>query len=84
MWGKTKAWFKHSVTILWARAMTLGGAVLATLVSLSSDPNVGAAIQSVLQPRFIPYYVIAIGILTEMARRRTVDKATTSANKVIG
>ncbi len=84
MWNKIKAWFKHSVTILWARAMTLGGAVLATLLSLSNDPNIAAAIQSVLQPKFIPYYVIAIGILTELARRRTVSKATTSANKVIG
>ena len=71
MWNKVKAWFKHSITILWARAMTFGGAVLATLLSLSSDPNVGAAIHSVLQPKLIPYYVIAIGILTELARRRT-------------
>ena len=84
MWNKIKAWFRHSVTILWARAMTLSGAVLATLLSLSNDPNVGAAIQSVLQPKFIPYYVIAMGILTELARRRTVGKQTTSQNKVIG
>ena len=74
MWDKIKAWFKHSVTILWARAMTLGGAVLATLVSLSGDPNVSGAIQSVLQPKFIPYYVIAIGLITELARRRTVER----------
>jgi hypothetical protein len=71
MWDKIKAWFKHSVTILWARAVTLGGALLATLLSLSNDPNVGAAIQSALQPKFIPYYVIAIGLITELARRRT-------------
>jgi hypothetical protein len=71
MWDKVKAWFKHSVTILWARAMTLGGALLATLLSLSNDPNVGSAIQSALQPKFIPYYVIAIGLITELARRRT-------------
>ena len=75
MWDKIKAWFKHSVTILWARVMTLGGAVLAALVSLSSDPNVGAAIHSVLQPKFIPYYVIAIGLVTELARRRTAGRA---------
>jgi hypothetical protein len=29
----------------------------------------------VLQPKFIPYYVIAIGLVTEIARRRTVEKA---------
>jgi hypothetical protein len=84
MWDKIKAWFMHSVTILWARAMTLAGAALATLLSLSSDPNVGSAIQSVLQPKFIPYYVIGIGLLTELARRRTVGKQTTRDNKVIG
>ncbi len=71
MWDRIKGWFRYSVTILWARAMTLGGAVLATLLSLSSDPDVGAAIQRVLQPQFVPYYVIAIGVLTELARRRT-------------
>jgi hypothetical protein len=71
MWDKIKTWFKHSVTILWARIVTLGGAVLATLLSLSADPNVSSAIQSVLQPKFIPYYVIAIGVITELARRRT-------------
>ena len=75
MWDKITAWFKHSVTILWARAMTLGGAVLATLLSLSADPNISGAVQSVLQPKFIPYYVIAIGLITELARRRTVGRA---------
>ena len=75
MWETIKALFKHSVTILWARAMTLGGAVLATLLSLSADPNISGAIQSVLQPKFIPYYVIAIGLITELARRRTAGSA---------
>lgn len=71
MWDNMKAWFKHSVTILWARAMTFGGAVLAALLSLSSDPSVSSAVQSVLQPKYIAYYVIVIGIITELARRRT-------------
>ena len=83
MWDKVKAFFKHSITILWARVMTLGGAALATLLSLSADPTVSGAIQGVLQPKFIPYYVIAIGIITELARRRTVGKATDSSNQVV-
>ena len=74
MWDKIKTWFKHSVTILWARVMTLGGAVLAALLSLSGDPNVSGAIQSMLQPKYIPYYVIAIGLITELARRRTAER----------
>lgn len=42
---------------------------------LLQDTNVSAAIQSVLQPKYVPYYVIAIGLITEMARRRSIGKA---------
>ncbi len=83
MWENIKVRFGHSVTILWARIVTLGGAVLAALLSLSVDPDVSGAIQSVLRPKFIPYYVIAIGLVTELARRRTVNRQTDASNKVI-
>lgn len=75
MWDDIKAWFKHSLTILWARAVALCGVLLALGDTLLQDPNVSAAIQSVLQPKFIPYYIVAIGLLTELARRRTAGKA---------
>ena len=71
MWSKLKLLFKHSVTILWARIVALGGVLLALGQSLVADPNVNGAIQQALQPKFIPYYVIAIGLVTELARRRT-------------
>jgi hypothetical protein len=74
MWDKIKAWFKHSITILWARAVALAGLMLMAGQSLLQDPNVTAAIQSLLQPELIPYYVIAIGLITELARRRTVER----------
>ena len=74
MWNQIKASFKHSVTILWARVVALAGLLLVAGQSLLQDPNVSAAIQSVLQPKFVPYYVIAIGLVTELARRRTVDR----------
>ena len=74
MWDKIKAWFKYSLTILWARVIALAGLLLAAGQALLADPNVTGAIQSVLQPKFIPYYVIAIGLVTELARRRTVAK----------
>ena len=74
MWDKIKAWFKHSVTILWARAVALAGVLLAAGQAVLADPNVTGAIQAALQPKFIPYYVIAIGLITEMARRRTIAK----------
>jgi len=71
MWDKIKAFFKHSLTILWARLVALGGILLASLQSLSADPAINDAVHEALQPRFIPYYVIAIGLITELARRRT-------------
>lgn len=74
MWDKIKAWFKHSLTILWARVMAFAGILLAAGQALLADPNVTAAIQAALQPKFIPYYVIAIGLVTEIARRRTAAK----------
>jgi hypothetical protein len=72
MWEKIKAWFKHSVTILWARVVAVIGILLAAAQSLLHDPNMTGAIQSALQPKYIPYYVVAIGLLTEIARRRTI------------
>lgn len=74
MWDDIKAWFKNSITILWARIQVLAGVVAASAFALLQNPDVTSALQSALQPKFIPYYVIAIGIITEMARRRSVDK----------
>jgi Phage gp6-like head-tail connector protein len=74
MWNKIKSWFKHSTTILWARIQVFIELVVASLMALASDPNVSSAIQSALQPKFISYYVIMIGLITEIARRRTVGK----------
>jgi hypothetical protein len=75
MWDTIKTWFKHSLTILWARVVALAGLLLACGQSLLADPNVTSAIQTALQPQFIPYYVIAIGLVTEVARRRTAGRA---------
>jgi hypothetical protein len=71
MWNKIRFWFRNSVTILWARVQVLAGLVIACLMALASDPNVTGTIQAALQPKYIPYYVIAIGLITEIARRRT-------------
>jgi hypothetical protein len=71
MRNKIRFWFRNSVTILWARVQVLAGLVIAYLMALASDPNVTGAIQAALQPKYIPYYVIAIGLITEIARRRT-------------
>ena len=74
MWSKIKSSFRNSVTILWARVQVLAGLLAASLMALATDPNVTGAIQVALEPRFIPYYVIAIGLITEIARRRTISR----------
>jgi hypothetical protein len=75
MWDKVKAWFKNSITIFWARVQVLAGVAAASVLTLASDPNVTSALQAALQPKFIPYYVIAIGLITEISRRRTIGRA---------
>ena len=71
MFSKIRSWFKNSVTIFWARMQVVGGVAAATVMALTSDPNVTNAIQTALQPKYIPYYIIAVGLITEIARRRT-------------
>ena len=74
MWSKIKFWFGNSLTILWARIQVFAGLLAAFLMALATDPNVTGAIQVALEPRFIPYYFIAIGLITEIARRRTISR----------
>jgi hypothetical protein len=76
MWSKIKSWFGNSLTILWARIQVLAGLLAAFLMALATDPNVTAAVQAALEPRFIPYYVIAIGLVTEIARRRSMSRVS--------
>lgn len=76
MWTKAKSWFKNSVTILWARIQVIAGLTIAYLLALAADENVTGSIRSALQPNFIPYYVIAIGLITEIARRRTIARVS--------
>ena len=74
MRDEIKRWFRHSMTILWARLVAVIGLLLAAGESVLQDPNVESAVQAALQPKYVPYYVIAIGLITELARRRTLDK----------
>jgi hypothetical protein len=74
MSDKIKGWFRYSLTILWARIVALAGLLLAAAQSALADPTVGGAVQQLLQPQYIPYYVIAIGLITDSragARRRS-------------
>lgn len=73
MWAKIKKFFKDSETIFWARLQVFIGAIVAAVLSVANDPTVSEAIKAILKPEYVPYYVIAFGIITELARRRRAD-----------
>lgn len=83
MLDRIKTWFKHSLTIFWARLLVFCGIVLTITIDVSSDPTVNAAIQSILG-KYGLYWLIGIGIVTELVRRRTVGKPTDANNQIIG
>lgn len=61
MWANIKAWFKDSETIFWARLQMAVGAIWTVLVATDLSP--------VLDPKYLTYWIIASGVITEMARR---------------
>jgi hypothetical protein len=59
---------------LWARFLALTGLLLVMTQQVVADPSVNGAVQTLLAPKWVPIYIIAIGIVTELARRRTAGK----------
>lgn len=74
MWDSIKAWFKDSITILWARVVAVSGIALGIIGVLSADPNFYAALQQAIPPQYWWVLMIAFGAITELARRRTAGK----------
>jgi hypothetical protein len=70
MWEKIKSWFKHSVTILWARVVALFGVVTAAVVNVGGIDMFHGAISD----KVWPWVLVAFGMLTELARRRTAGQ----------
>ncbi len=72
---RIKACFRYSLTILWARIVALTGLLLAfsdPLLDLFSAPGVKDQVQAILDPKYVPFYVIVIAVVTELARRRSL------------
>lgn len=72
MWQKIKDWFHNSLTIALARAKVALGIALALLVDVMQDQTVRDAVTAALQPKYVPFWLILIGVLVEGARRRTL------------
>lgn len=61
-WDQIKSWFKHSETILWARLQMVVGAIWVALQATDLSP--------VLQGKYMTYWLIISGVITELVRRR--------------
>ena len=75
LWSSTKAFFKHSTTILVARATWLTGLVTAAMGLMNWGPLLSINLDTGLsrnQVFWIGSTVFLQGLVTELARRRTL------------
>lgn len=73
LWTKIKKYFKDSETIFLARLQVVVGAISTYFVWFSTSPEMTEAFKNLLQPKYIPFYVLGLGFLTEYLRRRRSD-----------
>jgi len=75
LWQRLLATGRESATILWQR-FTIALASLADavvwLAELLNAPGVAEPIKSVLQPQYVAALMVAVAIIGELARRRTL------------
>lgn len=64
MWQRTRAFFKDSETIFWARLQMAVAAIVAVVATI--DPSLFA---SYVPAEYLPIYLFVSGVITEMARR---------------
>lgn len=69
-----KNWFWRSETIAWARLQVLVGAVWTVLSATDLSP--------LLDPRWLTYWLIVNGIVTELLRRRNSIPETVMVGEV--
>jgi hypothetical protein len=72
-WDKAKAFFKNSLTIFWARIQYVGGILAAGLVAAFSGYDFTQLTSMDAKAAFKMLCAVAVaGVLTEIARRRTL------------
>jgi hypothetical protein len=77
MWifEKIKMWFRHSLTIAWARLLQLVGV---TFEFIAQAVDVLQALNSqvlpVVPPKWVGFYTLGIGLVTELTRRRSLKR----------
>jgi hypothetical protein len=76
VWQRLLAAGRQSATILWQRftiALAALADVLVWLADFFNAPGVAEPIKSVLQPHYVAGFVVAVAIVGELARRRTLQ-----------
>jgi hypothetical protein len=68
MWEKIKNWFWRSETILWARLQMFVGTIWTVLSATDLSP--------LLDPKWLTYWLIFSGAITEYLRRRGAMQET--------
>jgi hypothetical protein len=72
-WHTAKAWFKHSMTILWARIQYIIGIVGAGLIGAFSGYDFAQLSSMDAKSAFKMLAFAALtGVITEVCRRRTI------------
>lgn len=74
MFDKIKAWCKRSLTIAWARILQFAGIALLGLNQLA-DFAQAVGFGQYIPGKWAAVYTLVIGVITELARRRSLGKA---------
>lgn len=73
MWERIKSWFRNSLTIFWARVQWFVGILSAGLIAAFSGYDFTQLTTMTWKDAFKMLCAVAVaGVLTEIARRRTL------------
>lgn len=80
MWQSFKAWcareweaVKKSGTMLLAWLTSAAGLIVGALADLYNDPSVNEAVKAILDPKYIPWFVLAFGLMLRFVRKKNSD-----------
>jgi hypothetical protein len=75
MIDRLKAWCRHSLTIAIARALYVLGTAL-EIAAQAADFLNAIGFAAFVPPNYTGLYTVAIAVIVELARRRSLNKAT--------
>ena len=76
MFASIAAWFRNSLTIFWARVLMFVGVAVQVVVVFGSIPQVHEIMGLLFGPSTAALSIAAVGLVTEIVRRRTAPRVT--------